>query len=206
MPNESKTTKNKNTINYLGFIYREIKDRKNLYRCTKKTCSCSIILIDEIVTRVNGQHNHSPNEKKDEHRKKTRELLKNESKNSELKTSQIISKVLGKMDILEQQMLPNIKTLKRIVSNNRNKVKEYEIIDNIIPINLQLTTEGDLFLQFCDFENNLLVFFNEKHLKYIEDCEVFCCDGTFETAPKGFSQIYVFQCYLFQKHFPMIFV
>jgi hypothetical protein len=49
------------------------------------------------------------------------------------------------------------------------------------------------------------VFFNEKHLKYIEDCEVFCCDGTFETAPKGFSQIYVFQCYLFQKHFPMIF-
>jgi hypothetical protein len=77
--NESKTTKNKNTINYLGFIYREIKDRKNLYRCTKKTCSCSIILIDEIVTRVNGQHNHPPNEKKDEHRKKTRELLKNES-------------------------------------------------------------------------------------------------------------------------------
>lgn len=95
--------------------------------------------------------------------------------------------------------------MKRIISSNREKYKEVEIIDNIIPIELKLTREGDMFLQYSDLEEKFLVFFNEKHKKYIEDCEVFCCDGTFETAPPGFSQIYIFQCHIFKRNFPMIF-
>ncbi|KAG0440655.1 hypothetical protein DMUE_1575 [Dictyocoela muelleri] len=81
-----------------------------------------------------------------------------------------------------------------------DKITEYRkkhkinIISGDIPENIKYTFSNEQFLQFdsdINDPNRFIIFTTETHLLYLENTRSWYCDGTFRSAPREFTQLYV---------------
>lgn len=75
-----------------------------------------------------------------------------------------------------------------------------------VPPLLQTTTSGQQFLQFSCPGNEFLIFASQQDLSYLCNSDELAMDGTFDTAPPLFTQLFTIHGYVSDVEVPMIYV
>ena len=78
------------------------------------------------------------------------------------------------------------------VTDKQAPVPQLNDLQIVLPQPYCITTEGDRFLQEGGYANNsrMLLFGLQKDLKFLARCPHWYMDGTFDTLPQQFMQLY----------------
>ena len=95
-------------------------------------------------------------------------------------------------------LLPSEETIRRDIRRNRQAVNQIPHVPQpnnlqfVLPQRYCITTEGDQFLQVDSFANHnrMLLFASQKSLDLLAKCPHWYMDGTFDTLPPQFMQLY----------------
>ena len=228
---KTKLLKDENNYVYWHYKTNETKS-KAWYRCTKRRAdikcpSTAVYCIETAqILKLTAEHNHSSPIVEQFVREKENTLIRaavdvgNSSCNrvlTEIKTAIDQSQfpegknVLRKSETLRQAIFREKRKSLGISGNSVPKTAE-EIKTNL-PASFKVTTSGGQFLRFCDYVNEeqeikFMMLFLSDHGKHIlSQSEELYCDGTFDTCPPPFQQIYIIMGKMQDKRaLPCVFV
>ncbi|KAG0437753.1 hypothetical protein DMUE_3504 [Dictyocoela muelleri] len=110
---------------------------------------------------------------------------------------------------MKKVCLLNYESLRNYFKKRHNNKVKCDAEDENITNSYKFTFSNDLFLQFdlgkCSSDRSL-IFAADKNFSYIEKSHVWLGDGTFSSAPKGFSQLYILNMFVFSEIVPLIYI
>ncbi|CAG8685915.1 11114_t:CDS:1, partial [Dentiscutata heterogama] len=190
------------TINVHGFIMIKDKNRRDLYYwcCEKRdTFDCgghatTILVGGEHILRQAGGHNHAADASRAGVRKLTNQI-KEHAKQTLSPPSQIIQSVIANNPQNIYPYIPSYnalcQTIRRVrrsgLPSGSNSLDEF-----VIPDDLKKTLDGSDFLikDSTIGSERILLFTTISNIRYLSQSLVWLMDGTFDTVPTIFRQLY----------------
>ncbi|KAF4527869.1 hypothetical protein B566_EDAN014789 [Ephemera danica] len=158
--------------------------------------------IEEPAVKINlyGKHNHVPDKLNVSTRTAISEL-KARAKVTMETPANVVATVMQTTSPVVQGNLPNINLLKKCVQRTRNVTQGIpanpsSLFELNIPQQYKETTAGQNFLAFDSGpgDERILIFATQRGLQCLARSDVWFCDGTFDTAPNLFEQLYSVHC------------
>lgn len=175
-------------------------------------CKARIVLNGETKAIVNrsGEHTHV-GEARDISVKRHLNELKERAVNSHDSIRSIVADatVAAENDVILSAM-PTVPSMSRVAYRARNEVVSYpenpsSLEEIILPEEFSITEKNENFLFYdSGSENNRIIMFATKeNLQFLSRSDGWHIDGTFETAPKLFHQVFTIhgKKFLFIKYF-----
>lgn len=178
------------------YLKDKCSDGKVLFKCKKFLkfkCRC-VHVLNEVIVKIVGDHNHSTTSET----LKCNDIInkiKTKAVNSNDTPTQIISTSTTGVSFSTSAQLPSITLLKKSI-NRKRKINDVlpnpqNNIDLVIPTNLKSYLNED----FCLYdsgpdEHRILVFGTEQNIKQLEQCKYWYVDGTFQSCPSLFYQLF----------------
>ncbi|XP_024875569.1 uncharacterized protein LOC112456975 [Temnothorax curvispinosus] len=200
---------NKKSVNKLNITWRCAEYRKRL--CSAVIHTTSDKRSGEIVGD-SPAHNHAADVAQVEARKVKEKLKKKASKGCQ-NNSVMIAKVLSKVLSPVRVQLPPITSLTRTVQRARKNdeaviVNPKTLQELVIPNMYRMTNDDELFL-LHDSEggaDRVVIYATAKNLELLAECEMWCCDGTFNSVPLIFKQLYTIHGLYRDKLLPLVYI
>lgn len=166
-------------------------------RRNAKSCMAKIKTMDDIEVGRLHMHTHAPDPEKIR-LLKMRNEMKNRAKETMDGTRDILHAAVAAQHQEVIGLLPSEDTLRRDIRRNRQVVNQippvphYNDLQFVLPQRYCVTAEGDQFLQVDSFADNsrMLLFGSQKGLDFLAGCPHWYMDGTFDTLPPQFMQLY----------------
>jgi hypothetical protein len=198
-------------LNYKYRINQRKKDGTVVYyKCVKRySLKCpamaTLDLASSRIIKIAHSHNHTPNLLKEAARAEEKKLIMAAATVGSCKRSEVINRV--KTNILQsalpeaQAELRKSHALGQAIQRERKKVlgisgtvpKTPDDILEKLPDRFKTTSGGGPFLRHMEKvdNNNMIMIFMSDYGKWVlSKSEQVFCDGTFDTAPPPFKQIY----------------
>ncbi|KAG0420793.1 hypothetical protein EQH57_0001 [Dictyocoela roeselum] len=208
---KSQKNKKKKLI-HSNYIYNLDKKYNNFicWRCIRRDCRGRIRTnLESTIILSNNLHWHE-----EEHKRLLKIKLNENLKKSALRTNDDFEECLNRsilgMNESEKMFIGKYDSLRDYFTRLRNSKlnndagHELNILDSY-----KYTFDGQLFLQSynkIENKNGYLLFGTNKSLDLLKKSKLWLLDGTFYTAPKGFSQIYIIYSEVFNKIVPLIYI
>lgn len=151
---------------------------------------------NQYVHTFKKEHNHMV-DPRDVEVTKTKEKLKRSAKDSDETTRSLVAKSLDGVSNESLAQMPGYKSLAEMVRRQR-KDKHLNAPANLmeleIPQEMAQTTDGEPFVLYDsgpDEKNRLIILGTEQNLDVLATCDVLYMDGTFDSCPQLFSQLYI---------------
>lgn len=182
----------KNKTSAAGVITWECVERRN-----ENSCMAKLKTLNEVEVGRLHEHQHNP-----DHQKirvlKIKGEMKRRAQNTAENTRDVLSSAVAGQTEETLARCPKEETMKRYIRNARQKgnhlppVPRADDLQFIIPREYCLTCEGDQFLQVNNFANGsrLLIYGSQTGMDYLKSCDHWYMDGTFDTLPPQFLQLY----------------
>lgn len=192
-----------------GYVYNKQKMLANntiswdcIERRNKKACRARIKTVnDQLVGRVNGHDGHPP-KPESVRAAKVRAEMKERARTTVEKTRDIISGGAAAENDAVLANLPSARTLQRDIQRQRQKANIHAQVPNnndfafIIPQEYCLTTTGQQFLQVdSHLGGRMLMFGSQESIDFLRNSPDWFMDGTFDTVPPQFLQLYTVHGY-----------
>lgn len=192
-----------------GHIYHAIRTHKGrtYWVCEQNTkrsttlCGAKAISSrtegDTIAIHKLDNHTHAPNPAA-RHLKAAMAAIKGEARSTKNKPCVIMQAqrtAAGELATVVAPLMPSKHATRLVIGRVRrqNKLKEPQDIKDInIPETLRSSLTGAAFFRkdIAVGVERVLLFATEESLRLLEKCEVWIADGTFQTAPKCFMQLF----------------
>ncbi|CAF1532648.1 unnamed protein product, partial [Rotaria magnacalcarata] len=193
------TQKGPTAIYFENNFYRLQKQNKNgtkRWVCTNRSCSCSLLIKDERLQIVRGQHNHT-NEKPSLSIIQTIDNLRQTvCSNVSKPITQIYNEILStyRQNNGTAELVPMFDMLRSTLYRDRATVlpKLPHSLHRLILPNVFIKNLYNENMLFCDKKrpSRILGFASITAIKQLAESTIWNADGTFKTAPKLFSQSY----------------
>lgn len=112
-----------------------------------------------------------------------------------------------------KSVLPSVNSLTRSVQRARKKndmivVNPNSIGELMIPDVYKFTEDGKSFLLYDSgiSKDRFLIYSTKENLELLADCDVWCCDGTFNSVPLIFEQFYTVHGIYRRKLLPLVYI
>ncbi|KAJ3645124.1 hypothetical protein Zmor_022811 [Zophobas morio] len=108
-------------------------------------------------------------------------------------------------------MLPTVSSLSRSIRHAREKENSgpsvpLSLSELTIPAQYQNTAKGDKFLLYDSKDDDrVLIFGTKKNLELLSNSTTWMMDGTFQTVPALFYQLYTIHGEVRNAYFPLVF-
>ncbi|CAF3596017.1 unnamed protein product [Rotaria socialis] len=198
--------------NYL-FRCNKTTISKKYWICTEKGCSVYIHTnVNKELISISGNHNHSANPDQLEAK-----ILRDKMKERILTETTPITKIYdeeivkAKLSKAAAVILPTVIEYRSNMSKARRKITPVipssVIFD--IPESYQQTLSNERFLLVDLFmtrgKDRILVFSSDQQLELLFESETIFMDGTFDTTPPNFKQVYLIHAQKFGQGLPVAF-
>lgn len=174
----------------------------NFFR--KRSNSCPARLIrklgenNQFVHTIKKVHNHML-DPRDAEVTESREKIKRIAKSSEESTRLIVAKSLEGVSVESMAQMPSYKSQAETVRRQRKGINKQpsapkSLLELEIPDDVAKTSDGEPFVLYDsgpDEKNRMIILGTQRNLDILADCEVIYMDGTFDSCPQLFSQLYV---------------
>lgn len=210
-----KTTQNNNKIVFNNYQY--LKDRENgeisYYKCEyfkKFKCRGRIHVVDENVVKEVGDHNH-PSDKSKYLADEVVNQIKVKAVETKENPREILREISTDVSFPIAAKLPSMQLLKKTISRKRKSEEIFcppSSLDFQIPDDLQRTNNMEKFLLFdsgCTSQKRMLIFGTEFNLNMLEKHKHWYADGTFDSTPALFTQIFTIHIIVGGNVLPMIY-
>jgi len=203
-----KSEKEKWKVLYDGFTYHSenrssrIDESVRFYVCDVKRqlrCNARLHVRDNEHATLVGAHTHGPNIAKQEALRCV-EQIRNAARNGVDYPTRIISAYLGGISEAAHAYMPNKCSLKRIIRKIREGNRILDIprdMGFVIPPFVTALQNGTNML-FWDSnnpqnraQNRMVILTTNENLEVLSRNRCWMSDGTFDSAPPGFRQVYV---------------
>lgn len=186
---------------YDGYIYTRhaLRKTKQWWKCSLKSsqgCRASLSTDLEYNNPVPGQpHNHAPDESAIS-LAKVRHNMKEKAQSSHNAPSQIFAESVSNCSDAVKAMLPVEDNCKRSIRRYRPQLPTPAHLGELtIPAEFTTTLEQDpqpflLYDNGPEAANRLIAFATEENIRLLANADTFFMDGTFDTAPPLFKQIF----------------
>lgn len=200
--------KRKKNLVHDNYIYREYYRSKNAvhWRCVlfeEKKCQAKIRTTSDhkcgkIIDTGNCTitHNHV-SEKSDISVVKVKNKFKKMASTTAESSMNIVSKCTNDISSSTSSSLPLNKSMCKTIQRQRTKILggpalPTDVNNFVVPDMFKKTLRGELFLLFDSNENGkrILIYTTMNNLKILKKCKVWQGDGTFDTVPNIFEQLY----------------
>ena len=198
------TRGNKQLLVLDGYVYSEHRKLANnvvswecINRRNARSCLAKIKTMDGLEVGRLHVHTHAPDPEKVK-LMKLRSEVKTRAKQTMDNTRDIINNAVAGQVQEVLGLLPSEDTIRRDIRRNRQAVNQIPPVPQpnnlqfVLPQRYCITTEGDQFLQVDSFANHsrMLLFASQKSLDLLARCPHWYMDGTFDTLPPQFMQLY----------------
>ncbi|XP_072378071.1 uncharacterized protein [Diabrotica undecimpunctata] len=138
--------------------------------------------------------------------------MKEVAQQLEHSTQGVVSEISQGLSLAAAAQLPSVSSLKKTVQRVRNELgvtpaNPRNLEELVLPTEYKTTTGGELFLLFDSGpeEERILLFSTQKNLRFMEQCDHWYADGTLNSAPPLFSQIYTIHGVRYSNVIPTVF-
>ena len=200
-----------------NFIYhlRDESKVKAHWRCIeyRKTARCpataSVCVKTGTMLSLSNDHNHSNNLAKSKAKQMEASMLDNARKNPSITTRTVLKNLASDLNV-EGTFVTSTMSNKTTLARKIRRVRANEMARPALPKTVQdlfsmpdaytMATDGTKFLATVEYvdkdETSAFLLFISNHGKdVLRSYDVIQCDGSFQTCPKPFEQIYfVFGC------------
>lgn len=197
-------TRSSKAVNWRCIYYKSEKCNAKIKTDSDKKCG--------KVLCVRGDHHHIIEKSEVEALKVKAKIKKDAAKSSETPIN-IISKATAVISKTTSAILPQNKSLCRTVQRERFKVLgavalPEDALKLEMPEMYLKTLRGEKFLQFdyVDDYNRILLFTTASNLKILKKCAIWQGDGTFDTVPSIFKQLYTIHGRYMDITMPLVYV
>lgn len=164
--------------------------------CTAKQCKSFMKIYAGNIIEENHNHNHDADSEGSLMRQKIANSCKRKA-TEELfdRPNKIMRKEIDK-DALEVLTEADLVQIRKAIHSARAKVRPplpstlEELHESLREYELK-TKLDEPFLLVNDDECHILMFSTDKNLKFLQSCDAILMDGTFDSCPKLFSQLFI---------------
>lgn len=211
-----KSNKGGSKLCYEGFIYTRhaLRKTKQWWKCTLKSsqgCRGSLSTDLQYENPVPGQpHNHAPDEASISYTK-LRHQMKEKAQSSHNAPSQIFAESVSCCSDAVKAMLPVEDNCKRSIRRYRPQLSTPSNLGELtIPQEFTTTLDQDpqpflLYDNGPEANNRVIAFATEENLRLLADADTFFMDGTFDTAPPLFKQIFTIRIAFSTTHITAVY-
>ena len=162
------------------------------------TCKGKIKVNGENIV-VSRHHTHQPDPiRRDVLR--IRDNLRNRAQNTQEAPRQVLLNGLAGINDAVAAHMPNLETVRRDIRRQRQRAgnplavpASRDDVPNPIPNEYTVTNNNAPFLVWDSGDNDrILIFATEEKLRLLQNTEHWFADGTFDTVPNIYSQLYTF--------------
>lgn len=155
--------------------------------------------VDEnnrYVHTFKREHNHIV-DPRDVEVAEMKDKLKRSAQKSDETTRSLIAKSLDGVSAESMAELPGYKSLAELVRRQRKNthlIAPVDLMDLEIPNEMAQTTDGEPFVLYDsgpDEKNRMIILGTQQNLDILAACDVLYMDGTFDSCPQLFSQLYI---------------
>jgi hypothetical protein len=199
-----------------NFTYRihekNIKNNTANYRCTKKIAAkCPAVAVLDLgssqIVKILHHHSHTSNQLREVALQEERRMIAAATAVGRVSTVEILSKIKTNLERSENpEAVSSIRKSRAIAQaicrekrkslghNSTIPTSAAEIKENLPP-KFSTTSTGAPFMRYCDFvdadQTKLMMLFMSDHGGWVlsRSTDIFA-DGTFDTSPDPFAQIY----------------
>jgi hypothetical protein len=210
-----KTDKGKEGICYLGYVYRFGKRGANdriFWRCIIKDCKGRLATDEdnsnpEIRT---GHDNHPPNPDLVEVREvKTACRNRAAAEFTPLRTVYDQETAVLANNPRAGALMPVFRSVSTTMLRERHATfppLPKRRTDIVIPQELQVTNTGQQFVLHCAVNNDFIIFATDNNLRQLCSAPLVTMDGTFDTAPRLYRQIFTLHSFEDKHLVPLVYV
>ena len=187
---------------HCGYIYNKCRDRgeTTIWECSDKKCRASFITTRNQDVKFIGKHKHPADKAKSAAKILRSEMVESIRKNPN-ETTGLVQRSIGKEPSEVSEHMCSRESLARNMRYHRSKLRPPlpQTIEELqIPDQYKRTGDNENFL-VCDEEfegTRLLIFISDFILYFLCAAQIVSCDGTFDTVPKFFLQLFFYQFFL----------
>lgn len=197
-----KTQRNKEilVINGYGFYCEKKVNHNRIYwKCRNyydsRRCGVRIITQDGQLISSKGEHNHAPSASELEVIQ-TKSTIRKRAIASHDSPTLVIAEATATINKVTVAKLPPLDSLRRTIRDVRQRESDFPkrpstLIDLNIPADLKITKRNEPFLLYDSGAGNdrILIFSTQQNLSWLET-EMWGADGTFDSVPQLFAQLY----------------
>lgn len=184
--------------NNMIYLKDKCSNKKTLYKCeqfAKFKCRARLHIENEVIVKIIGEHNHSGNISKI-NCNDIMSSIRNKAVSKQDTPSQIIASSTTGISFNTSAELPSVTLLKKTINRKR---KQNDVLPNplnnldlVIPPNLSKTYLNE---NFCLYDSGpaeirTMMFGTEQNLNELERCNHWYVDGTFQSCPSLFYQMF----------------
>ncbi|XP_043267660.1 uncharacterized protein [Venturia canescens] len=200
-----------------GFLYHKdsyyMNTDSTYWRCIhqrEKHCTGRVITSQDKIVKI-VDHNHSA-EASFIVKEKVVENLKHSALNTTLSSHKLISNVAADMSDSVIALMPSTSSLKRTLRNIRHENENHPSNplhrkDFILPQYFCETEKKADFLLYDKgaVENRMLIFGTQENLQLLASAEHWYADGTFDSCPSIFAQLYTIHANIENRIVPLVY-
>lgn len=208
---QSQLGKKKLYLDGYFYIRDRISDKHIFWKCEEYKKKCKGRVIDKGNAFIKkGDHNHPGRPEKLEVRKALNEI-KNLASTSAQTPQTIISQATRNLSERGLSLVPSVSCMKRTIRNVRSKDANHPGLptsrqDLTLPADYCTTENGVRFLQYdSKGEDRFLIFMTPRCMQYLSEAETWFMDGTFQTVPSIFYQLFTIHVGIGQTVVPCLF-
>jgi hypothetical protein len=211
VPSQKGTNLLQDANNYTYRIHNKCEKKKIAdYRCTRRmSAKCpAVATLDlemNMIVKILHEHVHTSNILRETARKEEKKMIETAANVGRVSV-EILSKLKTNLERSanpgEASSIRKSRILAKAISREKRKImghsatilKSAEEIKENLPDKFLITSTGGIFKRFCDFvddQKKLMMIFMSDHGGWVlgRSLDIFA-DGTFDTSPDPFTQIY----------------
>jgi hypothetical protein len=209
-----KTKREKPVVEHDGFLFRFAKraaDGGKFWRCLNDGCTGRIKTTDDDVFIEYRNHGHNHMKRPDEI--KVRQIVTTMKEQAEAHSTSLVEIYRRETVQLASQpevaaAMPSYQEMRNSLTRHRRK--QFPSLPTtrgsiVVPDNFKITTSGRQFLLYASPGNDTLIFCTQDNLRLLCQAAVMCIDGTFESCPSLFSQLFTIHAFDHDKLLPLVY-
>ena len=207
--------KNKKKLYCGGFFYTKEKSTENTvyWKCDQwvKKCRARATINNLGIFTLKREHDHDGDPLKQLEVVEAVSKIKQKAATGKDAPRAIISEVMSSMSTAAITHFPSVSSLSRNVRHcreNQNPEPSVPLTLSVLTISdkYKNTAKGDQFLLYdSQDEDRVIIFGTPKNLELLRCCPTWLLDGTFQTVPSLFYQLYTIHGEIEDAHFPLVF-
>lgn len=210
--------KGKLNLVYQNFQYKSYRFMKSTeeqgWICARNKCVAKRFTLGDVTTfsRVEGCHNHDPISEQALNRKSISNAIKRKATEviDERPTKLIHKEIENQTEAVNTLTTKDIIYIRNNITHARLKSlpklpKSSREVQEALKKIVMKTIKNEEFLLKNDVNNGLVMFSCDSNLKYLCERDIILMDGTFEYAPKYFTQLFTIHGYCDGSYTPLVF-
>ena len=169
---------------------------KKEWRCEIRTCKARVHSVDDWIVKMSGEHFHSKENGKEEVAI-AKENLRKRARETHDNPHIAIGEETSSLSEAAKSLLPSQHALKLMYKRQRTAPPIPHSVEDLELNTSDIKTISDKYFLFYDSRpepERIVMFATRENLDFLAMSSIWQADGTFETVPTLFTQLYTIHC------------